>query len=550
MCRNGRGRVLREKLHMTGVERMKGLRSAAAEVGEKKTEKSLIVLLMLVGMIVRLAALGQCPGGVHQDEAYSAYEAYCMISDGMDSWGYRYPVYLTTWGSGMNALQSYLMMPFIALFGLKTWVLRLPQALLACATLPVIYSLLKRMFSKETAVICLAFLVICPWQITMARWGLESNMAPGMILLGFWAFVKGVQNPKYYVLSALFYGVSLYAYATIWPVLPFMILLHALYLWYVGKMKWNRWLFAGVLLLGVLALPLVLFLAVNWDMIGEIRTPFMSIPRMLEFRTGDISLNHLYENVYRLVKTFLLQRDDRVWNASDEFGLYYHISPPFIAVGAISCLISTVKSLKTRRYHGGVLILIWLILGGVLGCLIDGNVNRLNILHFPLIICAVVGIQSACKWVNKRINWFGKAIATAYALCFLLFVGFYFTEYQNLIAPQFNRGLEEAVEFAKGVADKEEIIHVSDWISYPKILFYDEMEPDVFRSTVEWRWKKHPYMMINAAGRYVFETIDEYDQSGVYIMVRDRMSDEIPDGSEMECFGQIAVVYPADPKKN
>ena len=81
-------------------------------------------------------------------------------------------------------------------------------------------------------------------------------------------------------------------------------------------------------------------------------------------------------------------------------------------------------------------------------------------------------------------------------------------------------------------------------------LFYDEMEPDVFRSTVEWRWKKHPYMMINAAGRYVFETIDEYDQSGVYIMVRDRMSDEIPDGSEMECFGQIAVVYPAAPKKN
>ena len=526
------------------------MRSSAEENKEKKAEERLVALLVLVGMLVRLVALGQYPGDIHQDEAYSAYEAYCLLTDGMDSWGYGYPVYLTTWGSGMNALQSYLMMPFVALFGLKTWVLRLPQALLACATLPVIYSLIKRLFSRETAVIGLAFLAICPWQITMARWGLESNLAPGMILLGFSCFIKGVEKPKYYVLSALFYGLSLYAYATIWPVLPFMILLQALYLWYVGKLKWNRWLFAGVLLLGLLALPLVLFLAVNWDMIGEIRTPWVSIPRMLEFRTGDISLNHLYENVYRLVKTFLLQRDDRVWNASDEFGLYYHISLPFIAVGAMNCLFSTVRSLKSRRYHAGALILIWLILGGVLGCLIDGNVNRLNFLHVPLIVCAVIGIYLVCNWMNKRIRWFGKAIASAYALSFLLFMGFYFTEYQDQVAPQFNRGLEEAVDFAKNVAGDEETIHVSDWISYPKILFYDEMPPAVFRNTVKWRWEKHAYMMIDAAGRYLFELIDEYDQSSVYIMVREHMSDDVPQGAEMACFDQIAVIYPADPGKN
>lgn len=524
----------------------------ALHVTEEKhnKERYLVAILVAVGVLVRICGLGAFPGGVHQDEAYSAYEAYCLLTDGMDSWGYRFPVYLMTWGSGMNALQTYLMLPFVAVFGLETWVLRLPQALLACITLPVMYGLLKRLFSKETAYIGLAFLAICPWQITMARWGLESNLAPGMVLIGFSCFTKGMNNPKYYVLSALFYGLSLYAYATIWPVLPFLIMFHALYLLYVGKLRVNRWLFAGVALLGLLAFPLLLFLAVNWDIIAEIRTPLISIPRMMEMRNNDISLNHLYENVYRLVKTFLLQRDDRVWNASDEFGLYYHLSLPFIAFGAMGSLSAAIKSIRSRSFDGRVLVLIWLMLGAALGCLIDGNVNRLNFLHFPLIICAAIGIQNVCRWGGKWLPWLGKAVTVAYAFSFVLFVGFYFTEYQQQIAPQFNRGLEEALEFSKSAAGEEGIIHISDRIPYPKILFYEEMEPEVFRNTVKWRWEKHAYMMIDAAGRYAFDIVDECGESGVYVMVHDYMNDELPPGFDMACFDQIAVVYPADPSKN
>lgn len=39
-----------------------------------------------------------------------------------DSSGYRFPVYLTAWGSGMNALNTYLMIPFMAVFGAEVWV--------------------------------------------------------------------------------------------------------------------------------------------------------------------------------------------------------------------------------------------------------------------------------------------------------------------------------------------------------------------------------------------------------------------------------------------
>ena len=89
-------------------------------------ERGMLALLVLIGVLVRVIALDRFPGGVNQDEAYSAYEAWCLLHDGMDSWGYRFPVYLTVWGSGQSALQSYLMVPMIALFGMNLWAIHIP----------------------------------------------------------------------------------------------------------------------------------------------------------------------------------------------------------------------------------------------------------------------------------------------------------------------------------------------------------------------------------------------------------------------------------------
>lgn len=82
-------------------------------------EKILFILIMAAGLFIRLWQFGNVPDGVNQDEAFAGYEAYSILHYGKDSFGYHMPVYLTAWGSGMNALNSYLMIPFIAVFGLK-----------------------------------------------------------------------------------------------------------------------------------------------------------------------------------------------------------------------------------------------------------------------------------------------------------------------------------------------------------------------------------------------------------------------------------------------
>jgi len=523
------------------------MRSGVAESQTKKAERYLIAALMLIGMLVRLVALGQFPGGVNQDEAYSAYEAYCLLSDGMDSWGYRYPVYLTVWGSGQSALQSYLMVPMVALFGLELWAIRIPQAVNACISLPVIYALLKRLFDRRTALIGLAFLAICPWHMMMARWGLDCNFAPGLLLLGLCFFAKGVDHPKYYVLSGFAYGLSLYAYATIWVVLPFVLLFHGIYLGYVGKLKLSKALVLGVFILGVMALPLLMFLAVNWGIIEEIRLPFLSVPRMPMMRGNEVSFSNLYENTYRMVKTFLLQRDDMVWNASDEFGLYYHLSLPFMVIGGIVMLIRTAKSIANRQYDGSALILVWLAFGVIQGCLIDGNVNRLNFLHFPLILCAIMGLAWTEKKLRGRWKKLSVCIASAYGISFMLFAGFYFTGFQKQIDSWYDTGLEPALKYAQSMTDEE--IRVSDKISYPKILFYGQIEPEVFRETVVWRGEPSAFMSMESVEGFRFGVDDTAMAGNVCILKADELGESLPEGMSVKVFDQIAVLHPADPSE-
>lgn len=85
--------------------------------------------LLLIGCAVRLVALSSLPCGLNQDEAYAGYNAWCLLHYGVDSAGYHNPVYMVAWGSGMNVLETYLMMPFVALLGPCTLAFRLPQAL-------------------------------------------------------------------------------------------------------------------------------------------------------------------------------------------------------------------------------------------------------------------------------------------------------------------------------------------------------------------------------------------------------------------------------------
>ena len=185
---------------------------------EQKQWDKLIPLLfavfLAVGIGARVWRFGAVPGGINQDEAFAAYEAYSILRTGLDTSGYPFPVYLTAWGSGMNALESYLMMPFIALFGLEAWAVRLPQLIVAVLSLIAAYDVMKRLIDRWAALCGLFLLAVCPWHILLSRWGLESNLAPGFLLFGLCFFLRGLEDHRFFLLSALMYGLSLYIHGS------------------------------------------------------------------------------------------------------------------------------------------------------------------------------------------------------------------------------------------------------------------------------------------------------------------------------------------------
>ena len=463
--------------------------------------------LILIGVLVRGWALGAVPGGLNQDEAFAGYEAWSLLTSGVDSWGYPYPCYLVAWGSGMNALESYLAMPFLALLGCTATALRMPQFLCACLSLPVCYDLLRRMASRRMALVGLGLLAISPWHIMLSRWGLESNLAPAFLLFGFYFLVRGLENQRFLLLSAAAYGISLYAYAINWVVVPLTLCVCGAYLLLSGRrFSWRCLLGAGVILF-LLALPLMLFVLVNLNVMEEIVTPWFSIPRMAAMRGSDLALSNLFSahSYWDLGNVIFLQRDFLLWNAMDGFGMFYLISLPFQLMGAARLLADAVRAIRERRYGWQCLVL--LAAGcSVLVCLalVEGNINRTNSLHLYTLIFIAAGVDWLARLCRRaqRLKWLPPLVAAAYACCFLFFTGVYFTGYNHQISEVFRSGVGEAVAFIQERDFSQ--VAVDRSIYYPQILFYDQTPHQVYADTVEYVGEPSAFTDLAGFGRYRF----------------------------------------------
>lgn len=504
----------------------------------------LAILILLMGCLARIVLLNNVPGGINQDEAFSGYEAYSLLHFGKDSSGYSFPVYLVTWGSGMNALNSYLMIPFLAIFGSHTWVIRLPQAIVACASLWVLYKLLQKLFQEQTALLGLFFFSICPWHLMMSRWGLESNLAPGFLLFGFYFFVLGIEHAHYYLLSALFYGLSLYCYATIWPMVPFLIGLEVLYLLYTKKLKNSRYVWLSIVILALLALPLLLFLLVNSGHMEEVKTPFLSIPKLVVMRDNEISLSNIGGNFKNMVSILLQQNDDLYWNSTSEFGLYYKGTLVLFLFGLCICLKKAFLSLKERTFDGSVLCLIQLVMGAALGCLIEVNVNRINCIHIPIILMIVIGLSELVKLLQREYKHAMKITVILLLSSFFLFEHFYFTTYRNEINTMFQDGLKEAVAYAMERSEEMEPesgdIYLTRDFSYSKILLYSKLPVDKYIKTVEYTNYPSSFLDVSSFDKFHYD-FDTITSESVYIIPSDSADSYRNIGCTVRVFQTAAV---------
>lgn len=468
--------------------------------------------IVLLAAIVRLVALTKAPSGLNQDEAFAGYEAWSILHYGMDSHGYRFPVYLTAWGSGMNALYSYLSIPFVAVLGATKLAIRLPQAILGTVTVALAYGIGKEVKGERFGLLFAGLLAITPWHIMLSRWGLESNLVVFFLALGMLCYLKALEDRRWLFGWAVGYGLALYCYATVWVVLPIVILLQLWYGFGRGKLRWRELVWPGVTL-AALALPLLLFVAVNMGLIPEIRTPILSIPKLLSMRSGEYSMGHMPGNLYRFWQIMTTQQDGWSHNSMPEFGLYYRFSLPIICYGVAAVVAQWWGQRKAKgeeRQDKGVCMLFHMVaLIPTLLLLSGANINKINSLHLAVVFCLAWGVET----LGEHIPHGKGALAVAYALSFLAFAGAYF----QAGTPGFYPDADEALAAAKAQARDGRTVYVTD-TSYPNVIFGVEYPTDDYVEHADFSNYPSAFLSLRSVGQWRFDpNADAIDPGAIYV---------------------------------
>lgn len=510
--------------------------------GEDWLIRTLFVLFLLAGAALRLWRFGAVPEGLNQDEAFAAYEAWCLLKTGRDSFGHALPVYLTAWGSGMNALESYLMLPFLALLGRTALAVRLPQLIVSLLSLPAAYGVGKRMADRWAGLCSLFLLAVCPWHVMLSRWGLESNLAPGFLLFGLYFFLRGLEDCRWLPLSALMYGLSLYCYAAIWPFVPLILLLQAGCGFWCGKLRLRgregAWLLGAAAVLLALALPLVLFLLVNWGLLPELHIGPFTVPKLVVMRDSEFSFSRIPEHAANLLTLVMRQGDGLLWNGTERFGLFYYGALPLALAGLVWAVRETWEGLSRREPRPAALLLIQLLAGILQGLTLDANVNRVNTLWIPVVLLAALGVRWLCGFDLRAL----LAPLLIFGALSLRFAGYYFTDYAQQARAHFGAGLEQAVEAA---LSREGEIRVARGANYARVLFDCGQDPEEYRETVTYKNYPSAFLDVEGFGRFRFLTgPEEPDPACVYLVENGDWADALAQaGFAVDRYGRYAVAY-------
>lgn len=503
----------------------------------------IVVVCMIIAVLSRVVGLGSYPGGVHVDEAYAGYESWAMLNYGMDSWGMHNPVYLIAWGSGMNVLNSILMMPFIKIWGLNEVTIRLPQVILGIISVYVFYLFLRKAINERVALVGLFLLSICPWHIMMSRWGLESNLAPGMLLMAAYFFMLGIEKRKYFILSAVFWGLSLYCYATVWILVPSLIGVWILYCFLFKKINFSWKLIAAGGILLLLACPLLLFLAVNIGWIPEIKTAYITIPKLVFFRVGELSISNIGMHIKALLNLIVHQSDGIMWNAIPYFGMYYLFSLPFIVVGIGVCIKRIVTSFISRKFCNEFFVFSWFVIALCVGILQGVDIIKTNYCHISVIMLWAIGVEYSCRKLSK---WICGGVILSYLISFLLFLGYYFTQFQSQICVRQLEGAGEAINAALEMYETQEFdaICATAEMRHPSILFYTQWPLDNYLETVTWQRYPDIYLCTASFGCFVWRDASlELDNDFIYIIENKERSRFESQGWTIDWYDCVGVAY-------
>lgn len=226
---------------------------------KKQLSYLILILIMIFGFAVRLFLIERIPPGFFTDEASIGYNAYTLIKAGTDEVGNHLPVFFKNFNAFYRpGVSIYFSAPFVLIFGLNEFSIRLASSIIGVLTILAIFFLGKTLFSTKIGFLSALMLAIAPWHIHFSRIGQEFIYLVLFLTISTNLFLLGTISKKsnYLILSLFSFGLTLYTYVPAYFLVPlFIIYLGAIFCKELQKKL--KHIVIGLLILSVMALPLL-----------------------------------------------------------------------------------------------------------------------------------------------------------------------------------------------------------------------------------------------------------------------------------------------------
>ena len=468
--------------------------------------KIAVFLFLVLALFLRFYKFGEIPVGLNRDEASIGYNAYSILQTGKDEYGERFPLSFKSFGDWKLPLYPYLLIPFVKLLGLSDFSVRLPSALAGILTIVVTYFLTKELLSGSisqylnslVSLIASFLLAISPWHIHFSRAAYEANVALFLTVLGVYFLVKSFKKNKFLLLSSLCFALTLFTYHGAHVFVPPFVL--ALVFLFRKKFTLNFFsistLFLFLLLtfvafhqtlveadvtkisgIGIFTDPVLihkeidLLRIVHYDFFGRV------FHNKLVFFATSFLKNYL--NCFSFNFLYFEGGTHPVHNIP-HFGNFYKIEPLFLIFGFVYLI--------KEKFEYKKLLLPWLFLSPLPSSITKDAPNSARMLcSLPVFqIIEALGVAflfNLCK--NRRVKFL--ALASSFLLLIFeisQFADFYFLHFPKERAINWGGEYKNLVDFIGKQDTKKVIMEKPSYSPYIYFLFYQQVNPKDFISSV------------------------------------------------------------------
>lgn len=451
----------------------------------------LFTCIIFVAAALRLWQLGVVPPSPDWDEAALGYNAYSILNTGRDEYGTSFPLSLRSYDDYKPPLYMYLTVPSVALFGLNTWSVRLPSAVMGILAVVGTYVLVFEMTkSRRLSLLASLLLAISPWHIQFSRIAFEANVG---VTLNIWAialFLKGLRQKQALWGSAFLFGLGLYAYHSERIFLPIMVLTLVLVFW--KKLITSKRNFLVFVIIGLATVAPLIPIFLNATTLTRLRGTSSLADQTGLLRQSAVKLAYDQEHgdwlgiivdnrrvvwartlisgyLSHYSPKWLFLTGDNARHHAPDMGLLYLWELPFLLWGMF---------VVSRR--GGALakiLWIWFFAAPIAAAPTTELPHAIRSLVFlPVFqIFSAFGIAAA---ISRK-----KAFMLLYGLVIFFNVFYYLHMYFNHTNHEYSKywqyGYKEAVEYAESVKGSYKKIVVSTALEQPHMffLFYLQFDP-------------------------------------------------------------------------